>query len=158
MDLVNPLEESVSDSLSSLFSRDFDTWEASLTLNIPIGNNTAQAEYVKSRLSKEQSTITYENTRLGAEVEVRQAARQILKIVDGNTLVVASSDFTHYGSRFGYRPFTRQVAGNIEALDRKAIDAILARPRDRMHGGRPRELLVRDVQRAGDPHIDSNSR
>ena len=36
---------------------------------------------------------------------VREAARLIRPLVDADTLVVASSDFTHYGRRFRYMPF-----------------------------------------------------
>jgi hypothetical protein len=40
--------------------------------------------------------------------------------------VVVSSDFTHFGERFGYVPFADDVSRRIEALDRGAIERILA--------------------------------
>jgi AmmeMemoRadiSam system protein B len=43
------------------------------------------------------------------------------------TLLVASSDFTHYGSRFQYVPFRTDVPNRIEQLDRGAIELILER-------------------------------
>ncbi|MFH1723617.1 MAG: AmmeMemoRadiSam system protein B [Elusimicrobiota bacterium] len=53
------------------------------------------------------------------------AAREIRRFVDDRTVVVASSDFVHYGKRFGYAPFEREIPRNIEALDREAIQAIV---------------------------------
>jgi len=43
------------------------------------------------------------------------------------TIVVVSSDFTHYGPRFGYVPFTEDVADGIRQLDTGAIERIIAR-------------------------------
>jgi len=62
--------------------------------------------------------------------EYAAAAKEIAKLVDDKTLVVASSDFTHYGRRFDYAPFARDIPANIEALDRKAVDAILKKDRN----------------------------
>jgi len=41
------------------------------------------------------------------------------------TLFVVSSDFTHYGPRFGYVPFRTDVERRIRELDMGAIDCIL---------------------------------
>jgi len=49
----------------------------------------------------------------------------IKKYIDEKTLIVASSDFTHYGRRFGYVPFQRDIKKNLEALDLGAIDRII---------------------------------
>ncbi|HID23498.1 MAG TPA: AmmeMemoRadiSam system protein A, partial [Planctomycetaceae bacterium] len=38
-------------------------------------------------------------------------------LVDEQTLVVASSDFTHYGPNYGYQPFRSDVAENLKKLD-----------------------------------------
>ncbi|NOX54605.1 MAG: AmmeMemoRadiSam system protein B [Planctomycetes bacterium] len=38
-------------------------------------------------------------------------------LVDDQTLVVASSDFTHYGPNYGYQPFRGDVADNLKKLD-----------------------------------------
>ncbi len=50
-------------------------------------------------------------------------------LMDDKTLVVVSSDFTHYGARFGFQPFPpdAEVPGRIRALDDGAIERILAR-------------------------------
>jgi hypothetical protein len=44
--------------------------------------------------------------------------------LDDDTLVVASSDFTHYGANFDYVPFTDNIAENIEKLDMGAYALI----------------------------------
>jgi AmmeMemoRadiSam system protein B/AmmeMemoRadiSam system protein A len=49
------------------------------------------------------------------------------RLVDARTLVIASSDFTHYGWRFGFVPFQDQVPERIEALDLGAFDFLRAK-------------------------------
>lgn len=52
-------------------------------------------------------------------------AAAIRPLIDGRTLVVASSDLTHYGADFGYTPFRRDLAANLEKLDRGFIEPVL---------------------------------
>lgn len=66
------------DSLYQIRDTDFESWSLSLALGIPIGNRSAEASYMGSRLAKEQSNIIYERAKLNAEVQVRTAARAIL--------------------------------------------------------------------------------
>ena len=47
-------------------------------------------------------------------------ARLIKPFLTDQSLLVISSDFTHYGKQFGYTPFEEQIAANIKALDIKA--------------------------------------
>ncbi len=54
-----------------------------------------------------------------------QAAGSILRtLVDEDTLVVASGDFTHYGPNFGYVPFTDDIPANLNKLDMGAWEQI----------------------------------
>lgn len=46
------------------------------------------------------------------------------KYVDDKTLVVASSDLTHYGANFGYVPFKDDVKENLSRLDMGLIQTI----------------------------------
>ncbi len=64
--------------------------------------------------------------------DYRQAAALLQPMADNNTLVVVSSDFTHYGARFNYLPFPpdRQAAEHIRQLDEGALERILAKDRD----------------------------
>lgn len=51
-------------------------------------------------------------------------AQVLLGLIDEKTLVVGSSDFTHYGANYGYTPFTMDFAENLKKLDMAAFDAI----------------------------------
>jgi MEMO1 family protein len=55
-------------------------------------------------------------------------AAPLKKLLDAKTVIVASSDFTHYGASFGYLPFTDNVRENLRALDLGA--AALVEKRD----------------------------
>jgi len=55
------------------------------------------------------------------------AAAGIGALLDERTLLVVSSDFTHYGPQYGYVPFQEEVPERIEALDRQAIEALTGR-------------------------------
>lgn len=50
------------------------------------------------------------------------SAEALRRLLDDGTLVVASSDFTHYGASYGYVPFTQDVEKNIETLDMGVFD------------------------------------
>ena len=64
-----------------------------------------------------------------AGADDRTAAELLRPLADADTLVVVSSDFTHYGPRFGYLPFALdgQIAERLEDLDGGAIERILAK-------------------------------
>ncbi len=53
-------------------------------------------------------------------------ARALHDLLDAETLLVVSSDFTHYGKSFGYVPFTEQIPRNMEDLDSRAWEAFAA--------------------------------
>ena len=57
--------------------------------------------------------------------ECEQIANAIRPLLDNNTLLVLSSDFTHQGPRFDYIPFKKNVQENIRRLDFTAVNAIL---------------------------------
>ncbi|MBI2469900.1 MAG: AmmeMemoRadiSam system protein B [Planctomycetes bacterium] len=56
-----------------------------------------------------------------------QVADAIRPLVDDKTLVVVSSDFTHYGEGYGYVPFKKDIEKNIHTLDYGAFDRILSK-------------------------------
>ncbi|HHH38246.1 MAG TPA: AmmeMemoRadiSam system protein B [Sedimenticola sp.] len=60
--------------------------------------------------------------------QYRQAAELLRPLADEQTLVLVSSDFTHYGKRFDYTPFPAdaRVAERIRDLDQGALKRILA--------------------------------
>jgi MEMO1 family protein len=57
--------------------------------------------------------------------DVQATASAIKGIADDNTLIIASSDFTHYGDDFGYVPFTDNIKDNLKKLDGGAITEII---------------------------------
>ena len=82
-------------------------------------------------------------------------ARCLNELLDKETVLVVSSDFTHYGPRFGYVPFPYEggVAEKIRHLDQGACDKILDLDREgflsyheatgiTVCGGRPIALLL----------------
>ena len=59
-----------------------------------------------------------------------QVADTIRPLMDDKTLLVVSSDFTHYGEGYGYVPFKKDIEKNIRALDYGAFDKILSKDFD----------------------------
>lgn len=55
-----------------------------------------------------------------------EAAAALAALRDDDTLIVVSTDFTHYGADYGYVPFTEDVPAALEKLDAGAILKILA--------------------------------
>jgi hypothetical protein len=55
---------------------------------------------------------------------IKKAASILKSLVDDETLVVASSDFTHYGRNYGYVPFTENIPEQLKKLDMGAYKYI----------------------------------
>ncbi len=55
---------------------------------------------------------------------VAQAGEILASLIDADTLVVASSDFTHYGPRYQYLPFSKEIPENLKKLDMGAYEFI----------------------------------
>lgn len=56
--------------------------------------------------------------------ELAEAIRKTAKQLKKDIVVIASSDFTHYGPAYGYIPFKSDVKKNMHALDNGAIELI----------------------------------
>ncbi|MDF7801266.1 AmmeMemoRadiSam system protein B [Pontiellaceae bacterium B1224] len=54
----------------------------------------------------------------------RSIGNQLVPLLDTETLLVVSSDFTHYGRSFDYVPFEDHIKENIESLDMGAFRLI----------------------------------
>ena len=63
------------------------------------------------------------------EATLTKMASAIRPAIDERTLIIVSTDFTHYGPNYRYVPFTENVQKNIAKLDGAAIDRILAMDR-----------------------------
>ena len=59
------------------------------------------------------------------DAERTSLADAVRPLVDSDTLIVASSDFTHYGPNYGYVPFRDRVPENLTALNNLATMTIL---------------------------------
>jgi len=57
---------------------------------------------------------------------IKKAADILKSLLDDRTLVVASSDFTHFGPNYGYVPFKDDVPAQIKKLDMGAYEHIAA--------------------------------
>jgi len=57
--------------------------------------------------------------------ERAEAAQALASLLDGQTVLLASSDFTHFGAAFGYRPFPVDslTRDRLRRLDFKFVDA-----------------------------------
>ncbi len=51
-------------------------------------------------------------------------SRLLLPLIDGETAIIASSDFTHYGPRFGYTPYRTRQKEMVEEHDRKCAQLL----------------------------------
>ena len=56
----------------------------------------------------------------------RRAAAALGEVIDDHTLLLVSTDFTHYGAAYGYVPFTDDLPAALERLDTGAILKILS--------------------------------
>ncbi len=60
------------------------------------------------------------------DVACERTAYILSKFLTEDVCVIVSSDFTHYGSNYGFVPFTGDIKENLYALDKEIIDSILA--------------------------------
>ncbi|MDK2849644.1 MAG: hypothetical protein PWR32_311 [Candidatus Woesearchaeota archaeon] len=56
--------------------------------------------------------------------DLENIANTLNKYIDDNSLIVVSSDFTHYGLRYGFVPFTNNISENLKSLDMAAFNNI----------------------------------
>ncbi len=89
-----------------------------------------------------------------------EAARAVVPWVDEDTLLVVSSDFTHFGPDYGYEPFKEDVPDKLRELGNKAAAQImecdfdgfvdhLAKTSDSICGRGPIQLLLRILSMRG---------
>ena len=148
-----PIDREVCDRLLSnpLFSSDpgRDGGEHSLELQLPF----------LRRVLKDFSLVPLLVGRM-SDRDFAVAAQALIPWVDEDTLLVASSDFTHFGPRFGYQPFRENVPNGIRELADQAAAPIvrcdydgfadhLAKTHDTICGRGPIKLLLRIMSMKG---------
>lgn len=95
-----------------------------------------------------------------ADRDYAEAARAILPLIDDDTLLVASSDFTHFGPNFLYQPFKDDLPNKLGELAKQAAAPLvrcdydgfvehLAKTRDTICGRGPITLLLRILSMQG---------
>ncbi|MBF0208548.1 MAG: AmmeMemoRadiSam system protein B [Oligoflexia bacterium] len=55
---------------------------------------------------------------------IKDIAKALYLLIDEQTLIVVSSDFTHYGESFGFVPFENNIEENLRKLDATSLTAI----------------------------------
>ena len=58
------------------------------------------------------------------DFDICREVGDVLADIDNDICVVASSDFTHYGSNYNYTPFSKNIKENMYKLDGNAIELI----------------------------------
>ena len=64
---------------------------------------------------------------IGYDTNIEEVAQNIKKILDQTKktyILIASSDFTHYGINYGFMPFSDNIKENMYKLDKEAIEHI----------------------------------
>ena len=102
-------------------------------LKFPMVQNVPHAHQSENSIEMELPILQYcqEDFKLvpivagQCSLDVVEKAGTILKsLVDEDTLVIASSDFVHYGSDYGYVPFTENIPEQIKKVDMGAYQYI----------------------------------
>jgi AmmeMemoRadiSam system protein B/AmmeMemoRadiSam system protein A len=61
-----------------------------------------------------------------SEETITKAGNILKSLVDNDTLIIASSDFTHFGPNYGYVPFRENIPERLKQLDMGAYEHIKA--------------------------------
>lgn len=133
--LVAPESDAVSTPLGKI--RIDREWLDRLALLAPVqrddrihrGEHSAQIEFplLQLALGGEFTIVPLVIGRLGAD-QMGMCARALSRLMDASTLLVISSDFTHYGDDFAYSPYGtsggKRVRERVAAVDAQAISLI----------------------------------
>ena len=88
-------------------------WEHSVQIQVPI----------LQRMLKEFTLVPILAGNLDDKT-TRAIAEILKKEMDNETLLIISSDFTHYGPSYGFVPFKTDIPANIEKLDMSVFEPI----------------------------------
>lgn len=56
--------------------------------------------------------------------DIMRTAHMLRRYIKPDDLIVVSSDFTHYGPRYRYLPFHRNIRENVRKIDKEAFDCL----------------------------------
>lgn len=88
--------------------------------------HAAQIEYPLLQYALESFSIVPLVVSELTEAGIRRMVPALRCVLDRKTLIVISSDFTHYGARFDFAPFGDDAAAEVKKLDLAAFEAIKA--------------------------------
>ncbi|MDP7180638.1 MAG: AmmeMemoRadiSam system protein B [Candidatus Woesearchaeota archaeon] len=57
--------------------------------------------------------------------DIAKSIHNTIKTLNKQVIVIASSDFTHFGEHYNYNPFKENIKENLYKLDKTAIDQII---------------------------------
>ena len=60
-----------------------------------------------------------------SRTQLKDFAKNLKRYVTETTLIVASSDLTHYGKQYGYVPFTSQIPSRLKKLDMGFLSRVM---------------------------------
>ncbi|MFQ5720072.1 MAG: TolC family protein [Acidobacteriota bacterium] len=80
--LLAAVDDNQFDALRQIYQENFDSWQLSLNLQIPIGNKVARSNYLEARLRQVQRRQVFESQDLAAVIEVRNRARAVDNAVE----------------------------------------------------------------------------
>lgn len=75
--IIGTIPGGYADALSLLRARDFPTWNAALTISYPLGGNTADGQYARTRVLRTQQSTRLSALELQVATEVTNAALQV---------------------------------------------------------------------------------
>jgi outer membrane protein TolC len=75
--LPQPITGGYGDALSSVFGRDFPTWQLGVNIAYPLFNKAARAQSMQARISKDQALANLNALEMEIAQEVRSAARDV---------------------------------------------------------------------------------
>lgn len=87
-------------------------------------NHLPFLQYIQQKLkNKSYKIVPILFSRLDKK-DYKKMADIIKPYVTDKTVVIASTDFTHYGANYGYVPFKKDIKNNLTKLDMGIIDCI----------------------------------
>ena len=96
----------------------------------------------------------------GTGLDVNAVSESLLSFFGSNTLLLASSDFTHYGPNYGFEPFRDQIperlhswlkeaSTRVAALDLEGFSSHCATTHDTVCGEMPIKILLATLNKSG---------
>lgn len=126
-----------------------DTHEHAIEVQLPLLQKTAGSFRLVPLMCGQMTTA-----------QVEAAGKALAPYVGGRTLILASSDFTHYGPNYGFVPFARDVPAQLQGMLSRAADCVTGLDEegfarhgretgDTICGAMPIRVLMRALRESG---------